>query len=159
MPGNWKDDRNNTLMKQESLATAQAISKASGRDVQETALDQEFMSVFYDKSTQFKTFRKDHPLALINTTRSNDGRRGIFAPIRLDSSVFADAIDINSYLYQDSLCVKNGKNRCVNKRERGIKFGAACVASELFPILSAPMYIDSLGSFVDGGYHETSRSR
>jgi len=156
--GGWEEDRNNVLMREESHCTAEAICQIANipkDSFNNCILNREFMSLFYDSATNYKTFSMQRPLAFINTCRSNDGRRGIFTAIRLDSTVFNDAIDINGYLYKDSAWYTfYKKNRFGNRK--GISFGLACLSSELFPIFSAPLYVDSLGSFVDGGYHENS---
>jgi hypothetical protein len=109
---------------------------------------------FYQRSGDSLYFA-DRPLVFINSCRSNDGRRGIISPVKLTDDVFNDAVDIAGYLYEDSLCnYKNSKLCYTNKSN--ISFGQACNLSELFPLFSAPAFIDSLGSFVDGGYHENS---
>lgn len=157
----WKYDRNNTLQEEEAVKTAQAveeITKGTSRELKaESAmtLRRDLMYFFYEKNGDKVRYRKKTPITLINTCRSNDGRRGIFSSIRLSETFFNDAIDVAGYLYEDSVCTDLGVRQCLS-RKKPISLGQACNTSELFPIFSAPVYIDSLGSFVDGGYHENS---
>ena len=159
----WVGDRNSTLQDEEAYSTHLASMEIrEGRNIKDddTILDRkhwllakDFMGFFYDRESG--NFRSDRPLVFINTCRSNDGRRGIFSPIQLGPDVFNDAIDIAAYLYEDYVCDEKGRTLCVSNK-RNISLGQACNTSELFPLFSAPAYIDSLGSFVDGGYHENS---
>ncbi len=151
------EDRNNILMREESASTIDAIFELTKKKKSEIncLLDHEYMGLFYDSNKNYSTFSMQRPLSFINTCRSNDGRRGIFAPIKLDESVFSDAIDINGYIYNDPVLYQKHKIKTFHDK-KGVTFGQACISSELFPIFSAPLYIDSLGSFVDGGYHENS---
>ncbi|MCX6317704.1 MAG: hypothetical protein NTW29_10455 [Bacteroidetes bacterium] len=159
-----KTDRNNILMAEEKSCTQDAISRALNNSAfkdnklpQTCMLEREYMSLFYDSTDNFKSFSMKLPLSFINTCRSNDGRRGIFSSVKLESSYFNDAIDISAYIYNDQELFKTNQiNRSTKSEMEGIYLGQATVCSELFPIFSAPMYIDSLGSFVDGGYHENS---
>ncbi|MFL5745963.1 MAG: hypothetical protein ACJ751_14920 [Niastella sp.] len=163
VPGNWKKDRNSTLQNEEAKATARAVLKAKGYkdwddcDIDDSGmtLKKDFMYFFYEQKDNGMQYRKHTPIVLINTCRSNDGRRGIFSSIKLGETYFNEAIDVAGYLYEDSVCDDNGVRRC-----KGIKMpislGQACNTSELFPLFSAPAYVNGLGSFVDGGYHENS---
>jgi hypothetical protein len=161
--GSFESDRNTILQDEESYfnqkAALEILQHKKLRDETnipfgERILTKDFMNFFYHKSGDSLQL-KDRPVVLINSTRSNDGRRGIISPIKLTDDVFNDAIDIAGYLYEDSVC--NYKNdRLCYTRKRNISFGQACNLSELFPLFSAPAYIDSLGSFVDGAYHENS---
>jgi hypothetical protein len=160
IPGSWTSDRNSVLQDEESYFTQKACNEISAINTDdipdsERILKRDFMKFFYEIRGGKPVFRKDIPLVFINTCRSNDGRRGIFSPIKLSNDVFADAIDINGYLYDDSICNFDG-TKCAAGRNKNISFGQACNTSELFPIFSTPAYIDRLGSFVDGGYHENS---
>jgi hypothetical protein len=161
--GKFESDRNTILQDEESYFNQKAaleilqgkkLSDKTNIPFHDRVLTKDFMNFFYEHSAD--TLRlKDRPVVLINSTRSNDGRRGIISPIKLTDDVFNDAIDIAGYLYEDSVC--NYKNdRLCYTRKRNISFGQACNLSELFPLFSAPAYIDSLGSFVDGAYHENS---
>jgi hypothetical protein len=157
IPGSWTRDRNSVLQEEEAYETERACRIALNQkdsDIPEDSLllRKDFMYFFYDTSGNSLRF-KNRPLVLINTCRSNDGRRGIISPIKLVDSVFSDAVDIGGYLYED-LFFKNTKSR--DTSARNISFEQACNTSELFPLFSAPLYYDSLGSFVDGGYHENS---
>lgn len=162
--GEMVRDRNSTLQDEEAYYTQKACLEISrGRPLEQNesiphhqlTLARDFMGFFYDTSGGRLAFRKDRPLVFINTCRSNDGRRGIFSPIKLGNEVFNDAIDIAAYLYEDSVCDNRGQKLYLSIK-RNISLGQACNTSELFPLFSAPAYIDSLGSFVDGGYHENS---
>jgi hypothetical protein len=162
MPGNWKNDRNTTLQYEEAATTAEAIFKVTGNKkykdgIPDSAmtLKKDLMYFFYENVNGQLQYRKNTPIVLINTCRSNDGRRGIFSSIRLEESFFNDAIDVAGYLYEDSVCSDKGVKHC-DGIKKPISLGQACNTSELFPIFSAPAYIDTLGSFVDGGYHENS---
>lgn len=162
MPGNWKNDRNTTLQYEEAATTEQAIFKVTGNkafrnEIPDSVmtLKKDLMYFFYEKVNGQLQYRPNTPIALINTCRSNDGRRGIFSSIRLEESFFNDAIDVAGYLYEDSVYSDKGVKHC-DGRKKPISLGQACNTSELFPIFSAPAYIDTLGSFVDGGYHENS---
>jgi hypothetical protein len=161
--GSFESDRNTILQDEESYfnqkAALEILQHKKLRDETnipfgDRILTKDFMNFFYRKSGDTLQL-KDRPVVLINSTRSNDGRRGIISPIKLTDDVFNDAIDIAGYLYEDSVC--NYKNdRLCYTRKRNISLGQACNLSELFPLFSAPAYIDSLGSFVDGAYHENS---
>ena len=159
----FEGDRNSTLQDEESFYTqlaAREIREKTTLSVKtsipndERLLSKDFMNFFYRREGDSLVF-KDRPMVFINSCRSNDGRRGIISPVKLTDDVFNDAIDIGGYLYEDSICdYKNNKLGTCFKRN--LSFGQACNLSELFPLFSAPAYIDSLGSFVDGGYHENS---
>jgi hypothetical protein len=161
--GKFESDRNTILQDEESYFNQKAALEILNREQLsdlasipsgERILTKDFMNFFYQESGD-SLWLKDRPMVLINSCRSNDGRRGIISPIKLTDDVFNDAIDIAGYLYEDSVC--NYKNdRLCYTRKRNISFGQACNLSELFPLFSAPAYIDSLGSFVDGAYHENS---
>lgn len=157
-------DRNTILQQEEAYHTQRAYREVvEGKDLSRHTdipaetwiLNQDFMNFFYTRDSGKLHFRKDRPLAFINTCRSNDGRRGIFAPVKLGNDYFNDAIDIAGYLYDEEVCDHNGKSIC-RSNKMNISLGQVCNYSELFPLFSAPAYIDSLGSFVDGGYHENS---
>lgn len=161
--GRYETDRNSFLQDEESyytqLAARRVLKQAAPGEEPHIARDQrvlcrDFMNFFYDTSGG-KLHFNDRPLVFINTCRSNDGRRGIISPIKLTDSVFNDAIDIAGYIYENSMCHHTDKKIC-DEHRRNISLGQACNLSELFPGFSAPAYIDSLGSFVDGGYHENS---
>jgi hypothetical protein len=162
-PGNWVKDRNTTLQNEEAATTARAVLKVSGdedwnkRDIPDSGmtLKKDFMYFFYEKNGNQLQYRKNTPITLINTCRSNDGRRGIFSSIKLDGIYFNEAIDIAGYMYEDSIRNCQGVKEWACKKKK-VSMGQACNTSELFPFFSAPAYIDSLGSFVDGGYHENS---
>jgi hypothetical protein len=51
------------------------------------------MSFFYTPSGDSVLFKK-RPLVFINSCRSNDGRRGIISPVKLNDDVFNDAVDV-----------------------------------------------------------------
>lgn len=157
-------DRNTALQEEEAYHTQRAcqailegrpVNNHENIPVAQQALRREFMSFFYTKEGGRLALRKDRPLAFLNTCRSNDGRRGIFSPVQLGNDYFNDAIDITGYLYEDAVCDCDGKMLC-GTYKKNISLGQACNTSELFPVFSAPAYIDSLGSFVDGGYHENT---
>jgi hypothetical protein len=161
--GRYETDRNSFLQDEESyytqLAAQRVLKQAERGEEPDIATNQrilcrDFMNFFYDTAGGKLDFR-DRPLVFINSCRSNDGRRGIISPIRLTDSVFNDAVDIAGYIYENSACDHSDKKSCDSHR-RNISLGQACNLSELFPGFSAPAYIDSLGSFVDGGYHENS---
>lgn len=149
------EDRNSRLQDEEALCTQRACNTISEVQQSDTILKKNFLSFFYDRVDGKLSLKSNRPIVFINTCRSDDGRRGIFSPIRLGNSYFNDAIDIVGYLYDDAVYDDIGNKVCkgINK---GISLGQACNTSELFPLFSAPAYIDSLGSFVDGGYHENS---
>jgi len=163
VPGKWKYDRNTTLQSEEAFTTERAVFKIfndkryNEYDYPDSlmTLYKDFMYFFYEQKNGKLSYRENTPITLINTCRSNDGRRGIFSSIKLNDSYFNEAIDIAGYLYEDSIRGDDGKARCKGIR-KAISLGEACNTSELFPIFSVPAYIDSLGSFVDGGYHENS---
>ncbi|WP_205508895.1 hypothetical protein [Longitalea arenae] len=163
VPGNWIKDRNSTLQNEEASYTERAILKVNkdadwnGKEIPDSAmtLKKDFMSFFYEKNGSGFEYRKNTPIVLINTCRSNDGRRGIFSSIKLDAIHFNEAIDVAGYLYEDSICDINGVTQCYG-RKMPVSLGQACNTSELFPLFSAPAYVKKLGSFVDGGYHENS---
>ncbi|HEX6847304.1 MAG TPA: hypothetical protein VF144_10010, partial [Chitinophagaceae bacterium] len=161
--GKFETDRNSLLQDEESYYTqlaAQRILKQTkpadkpGIPTSERILCRDFMNCFYHRDNGSLEFR-DRPLVFINSCRSNDGRRSIISPVKLTDSVFNDAIDIAGYIYENSVCKHKDNNDCDGHR-RNISLGQACNLSELFPGFSAPAYIESLGSFVDGGYHENS---
>ncbi len=120
-------------------------------------LRRDFMQFYYnnDRSGQYK-IDTSLPLCFINTTRSSDGRRGIFSPIRLASNDFKDALDITRFIYTDSFRADGIKPTTYPGRHRQIALGTACNTSEIFPLFSAPALIDSLGYFLDGGYNDNS---
>ncbi|MET0243926.1 MAG: hypothetical protein ABW174_10675 [Flavitalea sp.] len=163
VPGNWTNDRNTTLQTEEAEATTRSMfslfndERTNDRMFPDSAmsLKKDFMYYFYEQRDGALKYRQYTPITLINTCRSNDGRRGIISSIRLSDRYFNDAIDISGYLYDDSLYTDENKKISVS-RKKPISLGQACNTSELFPLFSAPVYIDSLGSFVDGGYHENS---
>ncbi|MEI6946892.1 hypothetical protein V9K67_06775 [Paraflavisolibacter sp. H34] len=164
LPFQVERDRNSLLQEEEAYYTQKALIELQGgrklkrhEEIPDSLrlLRRDFMGFFYETDSGRLVLKKDRPLVLINTTRSNDGRRGIFSPVKLQSDVFNDAIDINAYLYEDSVCDDSGAKLCYS-RKRNISLGQVCNTSELFPLFSAPAYIDSLGSFVDAGYHENS---
>jgi len=160
----FESDRNSLLQEEEAYATHMATQKIiQGKPFNENEshadsaelLRRDFMDFFYEFNGSAIQFRKQRPLAFINSCRGNDGRRGIISPVLLTDDVFNDAIDIAGYIYEDSVCNYKNEKLCQG-RKRNISLGQACNLSELFPLFSAPAYIDSLGSFVDGGYHENS---
>jgi hypothetical protein len=95
-------------------------------------------ALWYDREGQWD-YRI--PLAFFNTTHMQTGRRGVVAPVRLDSSHFFHAIDVREE---------------VEKRNGGqtLTLGVANNLSELFPVFSAFSYIDQVGNFMDGGSYE-----
>jgi hypothetical protein len=163
VPGKWIKDRNSTLQNEEASYTERAILKVNKdgewneKNIPDSVLTlkKDFMSFFYEKHKNGFGYRKNTPIVLINTCRSNDGRRGIFSSIKLDAIHFNEAIDVAGYLYEDSICDINGFTQCYG-RKMPVSLGQACNTSELFPLFSAPAYVQKLGSFVDGGYHENS---
>lgn len=154
-------DRNAVLQREEAAATAEGIRDLfAGKHAQlppdsSWNLNRDFMSYFYENRDGHIQLRTDMPLAMINTCRSNDGRRGVISPIRLSPAYFNDAVDVAGYLYDKAIVTDDG-TRVTDSRKKNITLGQACNMSELFPVFSAPVYIDSLGNFVDGGYHDNS---
>jgi len=161
--GKFKTDRNSLLQDEESyytqLAARRILKESTGNKepnipTSERILCRDFMNFFYDTINGKLDFT-NRPLVFINSCRSNDGRRSIVSPIKLTDSVFNDAVDIAGFTYEDETCKHKDKEKCATHK-RTISLGQACNLSELFPGFSAPAYINSLGSFVDGGYHENS---
>ncbi|UYQ95469.1 hypothetical protein MKQ68_10195 [Chitinophaga horti] len=159
-------DRNTALQEEEAYHTERAIQEVLSEGavdnhaaipLAEQDLLRDYMSFFYKTGDSGKVvLRTDRPLAFVNTCRSNDGRRGIFSPVKLGNDYFNDAIDINGYLYDTSICDHAGKRICEKNINKTVSLGQVCNTSELFPLFSAPAYIETLGSFVDGGYHENT---
>ncbi len=128
--------------------------KAEFDDPESFIMNRDFMSFYYQKmDSGIIKIKTDLPLCFINTCRSSDGRRGVFAPIRINSSDFMDALDMCRYIYCGPF---HTELKEVKGLKKSITLGAACNTSELFPLLSAPALIDGLGYFVDGGYHDNS---
>jgi hypothetical protein len=124
-------------------------------------MQRDFLEFYLHRDISGKlAFKGDLPLAFINTCRSEDGRRGVFAPVILDNNSFLDAIDISRYIYSDGFWMEGDDGSGTGRFRPGLKkaltLGQACNTSELFPIFSGATYIDSVGYFVDGGYHENS---
>lgn len=156
----FKFDRNTVLQNEEAATTEKAALNLMDTPYDHLpdsllTLKKDLMYFFYENKEGQIRYRPNTPITLINTCRSNDGRRGIFSSIRLSDNFFNEAIDIAGYLYEDTICAFDCKQLCRGIR-KPISLGQACNTSELFPFFSAPAYIDSLGSFVDGGYHENS---
>jgi hypothetical protein len=117
-------------------------------------MKRDFMSFYYPGGyPDAAAIDTSLPLIFVNTTRSSDGRRGIYSPIRLNPDDFKDALDICRFLYTEKF---KSDTTWYGGLNRGIPLGAACNSSEIFPYFSSPVLIDSLGYFLDGGYHENS---
>jgi hypothetical protein len=169
----WTRDRNSELQDEEAESIQRSLFKiVDGRSSDnpklykrvDTALknatgwylNRDILSFYYSKGTDDSVrINAGMPLAFINTCRSSDARRGIFAPVLLDSTDFLDAIDVCRFVYADPFHYKNSPMYYKGRR-KALKLGSAVNTSENFPFLSAPALIDSLGYFVDGGYHENS---
>jgi hypothetical protein len=163
-------DRNAELQREEAVCVQRSIKEAyskkplnkfnlfkrkDGYSADSLIMCRDFLSFFYDKlgPDSITKIKADLPLCFINTCRSNDGRRGIFSPVILGNKDFIDAIDLTRYIYSSGF--KNDTQQ-VRGLGKAISLGTACNTSELFPFFSAPAFIDNLGYFVDGGYHENS---
>lgn len=160
-------DRNTILYEQEAKSIHAALSLLNNYDKDSSFADvlsqnikegglnyclRDYMSFYYNNKGEL---RNQYPLFFINTCRSNDGRRGILSPTWLDSSQHVEAIDVSRYIYHDKVReIKEEKE--VDGLKSNISLAAACNMSELFPFFSAPAYVERLGYFVDGGYHENS---
>lgn len=80
------------------------------------------------------------PLIFFNTTHMQTGRRGVVAPVRLDTTRFFHAMDVVAEVE---------KQTC-----KTLALGTANNLSELFPVFSAFSYLDGVGNFMDGGSYE-----
>lgn len=80
------------------------------------------------------------PLIFFNTTHMQTGRRGVAAPVRLDTTRFFHAMDVVAEVE-----AQTGKT---------LALGTANNLSELFPVFSAFSYLDGVGNFMDGGSYE-----
>jgi len=166
----WDRNRNDELQDQEAVYIQRALDNIqNGKDGERMRLfsrhratpgadsalimKRSITSFYYDPHNSSITARK--PLIFLNTCRSSDGRRGIFAPVKLGESEFSDAIDMCRYIYSDSFTI-DFPQRTIRGMKSSISLGAACNTTELFPIFSAPAFVHNLGSFVDGGYHDNS---
>jgi hypothetical protein len=168
----WTKDRNNELQEQEAECVQRYLfefgnqKSLPGFKLFKTKYDElgnrnnwylnrDFLDFYYHKMPDgTMRFKTDLPLIFINTCRSSDARRGIFSPVKLDSSVFLDVIDVSRFIYANSL--PDGRGKRIDGLKKAISLGLACNTSELFPFLSAPARVDGVGYFVDGGYHENS---
>ena len=172
LPGvSWADNRNKELQLEEAICIQRSLYEAyKDTDLPRFRMLNRYDSVpgmygplymtrdyldyyLYKDSNNKVGFKGDMPLALINSCRSEDGRRGVFSAIRMDSSQFMDAIDLSRYIYGDSF---GSDKSVVCGLRKAITLGAVCNTSELFPIFNGPAYISDLGYFVDAGYHDNS---
>lgn len=98
-------------------------------------LDKDYLSFWKDSSYSI-------PLYFPNTTRVEDGKRGIISPVIIGDECI-DAIDV----------IKN------LPKNKSIKMSTAALLSARFPYINPGGKISGLGHFVDGGYYENAAAQ
>lgn len=168
----WTRDRNSELQEQEAICIQRSLLEIhSGKALanfslfnkyyalpakeDELIMKRDMMSFYYNENGKGKKLRADLPLIFLNTCRSDDGRRGIFSPVRLSDYDFVDAIDLSRFIYSKSFKIPTQADT-VKGLSRTISLASACNTTELFPFFSASAFVHNLGNFVDGGYHDNS---
>ncbi|MBC7776993.1 MAG: hypothetical protein H7246_16295 [Phycisphaerae bacterium] len=101
-----------------------------------------YLSYWYEGPGKPKT---SLPLYLPISTNLQTGKAGFSSPVKMDSIIFTDAIDI-----LDS--VESWESR--RNRDRTLSLVGATNLSELFPVMSAYTHIPGTGNFIDGGTFE-----
>lgn len=84
------------------------------------------------------------PLFLPNTTRVEDGKRGIISPVKLNKN-FTNSLDL-----LDTIFIP---------KEKTLKLSTATLLSARFPYVNPGGEIDKIGHFVDGGYYENTATQ
>ncbi|MCB0628118.1 MAG: hypothetical protein R2824_08690 [Saprospiraceae bacterium] len=87
------------------------------------------------------------PLYVLNTSRSEDGMRGIVHPLQTDLTLTTGVVDLSSLITQ------SGKKR---KDTQFISFPEALFLTNRFPVFSPAGKIQGRGSFIDAGAVENS---
>ncbi len=164
-----RDNRNYRLQKDEALGFGNGLqrgfyptpSKLSMRiyqrlrlwdegDAPELAVDgftvknypfMEYLSYWYDESKKPKA---NLPLYLPISTNIQTGKAAFSSPVRMDSTIFTDVIDV--------LAAVERSDR--ERPNRTLSMVGATNLSELFPLMSAFTYIPETGNFIDGGTYE-----
>jgi hypothetical protein len=96
----------------------------------------EFCSMYYNPD---KTKRYDIPLLFSNSTHVEEGLKAVLAPVKIDTAIFTQTIDIRQRL---------GK--------RSVPFSTGAFLSARFPFISPAAKLDSTCHFLDGGIKENS---
>ncbi|MFN0035301.1 MAG: hypothetical protein ACKVUS_09545 [Saprospiraceae bacterium] len=101
----------------------------------------DYLSYWYDESKKPKA---NLPLYLPISTNIQTGKAAFSSPVRMDSIVFTDAIDVLA-------CVETSDR---DRPNRTLTMVGATNLSELFPLMSAFTHIPKAGNFIDGGTYE-----
>jgi hypothetical protein len=101
----------------------------------------EYLSYWYDGNKKPKATL---PLYLPISSNIQTGKAAFSSPIRMDSLIFTDAIDVLEAVE------KADKDRS----DRTLSLVGATNLSELFPVMSAFTHIPKTGNFIDGGTYE-----
>ncbi|MEL6865567.1 MAG: hypothetical protein AAFP19_14165 [Bacteroidota bacterium] len=129
---NW-----NNSAKQLEASWANAVDRVCKEDY----FNQPFESFWYEKDGRLKT---GLPLYFANSMRIEDGRRGICSPVKIDTTIFLDAVDILEFEGQALTLPLN----------------AAALLTARFPYVNPAAKIDQAdrnsGHYVDGGYYDNT---
>jgi hypothetical protein len=135
---------------EENEAITTAINEYFGNQgmtSSEIYLNQGFLDLYYEKNDS-SLLKTDLPLFFPNTTRVNDGRRGVISAIKskdttFKNCLFPSALDIVQMSGEDSI------------NPIKLSLSSATSLSQLFPYLSSNKKIGkTTGYFIDGGVFE-----
>lgn len=101
----------------------------------------EYLSYWYEGPKRPKA---NLPLYFPISTNIQTGKSAFSSPVRMDSLVFTDAIDVLASVEKSD----------PERQNRTLNMVGATNLSELFPLMSAFTYIPKTGNFIDGGTYE-----
>ncbi|MFN0175543.1 MAG: hypothetical protein ACKVU0_12910 [Saprospiraceae bacterium] len=101
----------------------------------------EYLSYWYEGPKKPKA---SLPLYLPISTNIQTGKAAFSSPVRMDSIVFTDAIDVLAAVERSD----------PERKNRTLTMVGATNLSELFPLMSAFTYIPKSGNYIDGGTYE-----
>lgn len=124
---NWEDRSERLEKDYEHL-----VNTATGKEI----FDQPFNELWYEDAN---TIRTDIPLYFGNTMSVERGRRGLISPVKIDTSIFTDAIDVLDFSDKET-----------------IRFSSAVMLCNRFPFVNPAGRLEGKGHFVDGGYYDNT---
>lgn len=163
--GNAEKDRNAHFQKEEITAFIESHSSAGSIQKNTKKNPKDFFTndYMYQYIQDSKEKKYQTPLFFLNTTVIENGKKAVFSPVLLNSSIY-------SREFKD--CKKNKKTdhalftlyedaygifrNCELSRFTDVPMSACVNASQSFPIINAYSYLHGVGRLADGGVFENS---
>ncbi len=117
------------------------IARAGNQDIPNYPI-QPYLSYWYNDDRGVKA---KLPLYFPITMNIQSGRSGFSSPVKMDPSLFVDAIDI---------LAEAEKTQDPKRGLGSVSMVGASQLSQLFPLMNAYTYIPGCGNFIDGGLFE-----